>query len=96
MEVSDLLNLSLPEGYTPLMVLLTDGGITLLQGARVEGDAISAEQRCWWNKCFSGNSDPLKLVIDEGSSVKAHLLFNSEVELRIDPEADVGELIEHF
>ena len=46
-----------------------NGDITLLQGATVEGDIIIADQRGWRNKFFSGNSRPLKLVIDEKSSV---------------------------
>ena len=44
-----------------------NGGITSA-GATVEGDIIIADQRGWRNKFFSGNSRPLKLVIDEKSS----------------------------
>ena len=70
--------------------------ITLLQGATVEGDIIIADQRGWWNNFFSGNSRPLKLAIDEKSSVKGRIHLSREVELHIDPSADVDELIEHF
>jgi hypothetical protein len=73
-----------------------NGDVTLLQGATVEGDIIIDDQRGWWNKLFSGNSRPLKLVIDEKSSVKGRIHLYREVELHIDPAAEVGELIEHF
>lgn len=71
------------------------GDVTLLQGATIEGDIIIAAQRGWCNKFFSGNSRPLKLVIDEKPSVNGRIHLYREVELHIDPAADVGELIEH-
>lgn len=73
-----------------------NGNITLLQGATVEGDIIVADHRGWWSKLFSGNRFPIKLVIDERSSVEGRIHLYREVELHIDPAADVGELIEHF
>lgn len=73
-----------------------NGDVTLLQGATVERDIIIADQRGWWDKFFSGNSRPLKLVIDVKSSVKGRIHLYREVELHIEPAADVGELIEHL
>tara|TARA_B100000035_G_scaffold254395_1_gene223941 strand:+ start:207 stop:440 length:234 start_codon:yes stop_codon:yes gene_type:complete len=70
-----------------------NGDVTLLQGATVEGDIIIADQRGWWNNFFSGNSRPLKQVIDEKSSVKGRIHLYREVGLHIEPAADVRELI---
>ncbi len=60
-----------------------NGDVTLLRGATVEEDIIIADQQGWWNKFFSGNSRPLKLVIDEKSSVKGRIHLYREVELNI-------------
>jgi DUF4097 and DUF4098 domain-containing protein YvlB len=77
-------------------LLTSNGDVELRDGAVVHGDVIFRQHGGWFTRIFSGfRADP-ELSIDASSSVRGDIHLYREVDLRIDPAADVGEVIRHF
>lgn len=67
-----------------------NGDIDIVRGSVVEGDVIFNENGNNWGN----DNDPPRLRIDAESAVKGSIRLYREVRLDIDPDAEVGEIVE--
>lgn len=78
-------------------VKTANGDIELRQGSVVEGDVIVRGSRSWLTRLFSfGHHRPTELRIDASSKVMGDIHLYREVDLRIDDDAEVGEVFHHY
>lgn len=77
-------------------LVTSNGDISLLDGSVVDGDLVMSEKRRWWNNIFNRRGNRPELRIDATSSVRGDIHLYREVDLYIDPSAEVGKIIEHF
>lgn len=70
----------------------TVNGDIILQSSLVSGDVVFEKNRGW----FNNQEGRPKLEIDASSIVKGSVHLYRKVDLRIDENAEVGEIIEHF
>jgi len=59
----------------------------LLEGSRVEGGILVRKPKSSWSL---GKSGKPRVVIGAGSEVRGELVFEREVDLRVDPSARIG------
>jgi len=74
----------------------SNGDIELRDGSFVEGDLVVRGRQSWLQRFFSKNHRPSEIVIDSSSGVRGDIPLYREVELRIDDEANVGDIIYHY
>jgi len=74
-----------------------NGDIELRDGSVVEGDVVIRGKRSWLDRLFSfGNQRNSELHVDASSAVLGDIHLYREVELRIDGDAQIGEIIRHY
>lgn len=74
----------------------SNGDIELREGTVIEGDLIVKGRRSWFERLFSRNRRPTDIVIDSTSSVRGDIHLWREVNLRIDDDAEVGDIVYHY
>lgn len=74
----------------------SNGDIALHDGSVVEADLIVRGNNSWFDRFFNRTQQTTEILIDSSSSVLGDIHLYREVELRIDDEAQVGRIIEHF
>lgn len=76
-------------------LVTSNGDVHLSDGSVVHGDLIFRKRGGWFQRWFQFHDDP-ELIIDGSSSVRGDIHLYRPVELRIDEDAQVGEILRHY
>jgi len=78
-------------------VQTTSGDIEIRNGSVIEGDVIVRKNSNWWKRVFGSNRrNRPEIDIDSDSIVRGDIHLYQEVNLDIEPGAQVGNIIEHY
>lgn len=78
-------------------IVTRNGNVHVLEGSEVMGDVvIKREPRGWLGRQWFGHRTRPELRIDADSRIHGDIHLYREVELNIHPDAQVGNIIEHY
>ncbi len=78
-------------------VITSNGDVELGDGSEIDGDIIIRGKRGWLGRLFSfGTGHQPTLTISADAVVHGDIHLYREVDLRIHPDAEIGEVISHF